>query len=491
MTTATSSDGTATGAAPPRGLGLALVAIVGAEFMLQIDGTIVNVALPTAQADLGLSVTAASWVLNGFFLAFGGLLLLAGRLGDLLGHRRLFLIGIGLVTVASLLAGLAPNVGLLLTGRVLQGAGAALAGPTGLALLTIVFEGDRQQRAFGLYSTITGLGAATGMILGGVLTGLGSWRWSLLVNVPIGLIIFLIALRTVGTRADDTRGRALGLPSAVLVTGALTAAVYGLVRAADHGWGYIWTIVPLVIAVVLVAALLAVDGRAQEPLLPHRIFTNRARLGGFLNLLLLSFVLGGFVFYLSQYLQDALHYGALRTGVAILPFGLALLVSTQVLTRFVGKLSLKARGIIGLVLLILGVAWLIRLDGHSGYAGGVLPSLIVMGLGVGLAIIPFNMIILSSSAPEDTGITAGILQAALTVGGCVGLAVLLIPFNAGGRPVADTIGTVFLWATAASVVGLVVALLFWFGPGSRDRGRAEPAGGAGDDQPADVTEATA
>jgi EmrB/QacA subfamily drug resistance transporter len=466
-------------AAPPTRLGLALVAIVGAEFMLQIDGTIVNVAVPTIQDDLGMTVTASSWVLNGFFLAFGGLLLLSGRLGDVLGHRKVFLLGAGLVTLASLLAGLAPNVELLLIGRVLQGAGAALAGPTGLALLTMVFEGVRQQRAFGLYSTITGLGAASGMILGGLLTSLGTWRWSLLVNVPVGLAIVLIGLKVLDLRADSTKGRSLGLSSGILVTAGLTAGVYGLVRAAERGWGDTWTIASLVGAVVLLIALVAVDRKAKEPLLPGRVFANRARVGGFINLVLLASVLGGFLFYLSQYLQGALGFKPLGTGLAVLPFGLALLVSTQVLTKYIANVSLKARGIVGLVLLVAGVGWLSLLDGQSSYLSGVLGPLIVMGLGVGLAIIPFNMIILSSSAPEDTGITAGLLQAALTIGGSIGIAVLLIPLNAGGRGIAENISAVYGWSAIAAALGLLVALLFWYGPGSRSS--SAPAGDPADE----------
>jgi hypothetical protein len=264
------------------------------------------------------------------------------------------------------------------------------------------------------------------------------------------------------------------------VTAALTALVYGLVRAADHGWGDPGTIAFLAAAVVLTLVLLAIDGKTKEPLLPRRVFASRARVGGFLNLVLLACVLGGFVFYLSQFLQQALHFGALTTGLAVLPFGLALLVSTQVLTKYIGTVDLKVRGVIGLVLLTVGVGLLSRLDGSSTYLGGVLPSLVIMGLGVGLAIIPFNMIILSSGAPEDSGITAGILQAALTIGGCIGIAVLLIPLNAGGRGIAENISAVYGWSTVAAALGLVVALLVWFGPGSRPRavaavGEAEPA----------------
>ncbi|WP_236792323.1 MFS transporter [Amycolatopsis sp. GM8] len=475
MSTEVSPDDAIDGAPPPKAWGLVLAAIVGAEFMLQMDGTLVNVALPNVASHLGLSLTTTSWVPNVFLLAYGGLLLLAGRLGDVLGHRRLFIVGVSIVVIASLIGGLAPNFPVLLAGRALQGAGAAVAGPTGLALLAILFDGARQQRAFGLYSTVTGLGAAAGMILGGILTWAGDWRWSLLVNVPIGLVVVLVALKVVGFSDAAKARHSLGLPSAVLVTGALTAAVYGLVHAADHGWGDTWTLIPLVIAAVLVCVLLAVDSRAPEPLLPLRVFASRERVGGMINLLLLATVLGGFVFYIAQYLQLGLGMNPLQTGLAVLPFGVGLLVSTQLLTKVVAKLDLRARAAIGLVLLVIGVGWLTRLDGQSSYAADVLPQLFIVGLGVGLAIVPFNMLVLSTSRPEDTGITAGILQAAITVGACIGLAVLLIPFNAGAGVVADNISEVFTWATVAAVAGLLVLVLFWLLPGSKREAVPETA----------------
>ncbi|SNS24177.1 drug resistance transporter, EmrB/QacA subfamily [Streptosporangium subroseum] len=459
--------------APARPWALALTAIVGAEFMLQLDGTIVNVALPTLQSDLGLSITGGSWVPNGFLLAFGGLLLLAGRLGDVLGHRRVFLAGIGLVVGASLLAGLAPNLEVLLLGRVLQGAGAAIAGPTGLALLAIVFEGERRQRAFGLYSTVTGLGASAGMVLGGVLTWVGDWRWSLLVNVPIGLLLIAVAVKALGLRDEATRSRPLGLPSALLGTVAVTAAVYGLVRAAERGWSDTWTLVPLGAAVVLAAVLLVSDRRAQEPLLPLAVFAGRQRAGALLGLLLLAAVLTGFLIYLVQYLQGVLRLDALQSGLAILPFGLALLVATQLLTKHIAAVSLKVRAVLGLVVILAGVAWLTRLGADSTYLIGVLPALVVIGVGVGVAIIPFNMIILTTAPPEHAGVTAGLLQTALTVGGSLGLAALLIPFTEGGGGIAENISSVFAWACAAMALALAVALLFWFGPGAR---AAESAG---------------
>ncbi|MFI7040552.1 MFS transporter [Microbispora rosea] len=448
-----------------RAWALALAAIVGAEFMLQLDGTIVNVALPALQSDLGLSVTGGSWVPNGFLLAFGGLLLFAGRLGDALGHRRVFLAGVGLIVVASLVAGLAPNVQALLAGRVLQGAGAAVAGPTGLALLAIVFRGERRQRAFGLYSTVTGLGASAGMVLGGVLTWAGDWRWSLLVNVPIGLAVIVLAVRalTVGeltVRDEATRSRALGLPSALLSAAAVTAAVYGLVRAAEKGWGDPWTAAALGAAVVLAGVLLLVDRRAAEPLLPLAVLAGRERAGAFAGLLLLAAVLTGFLIYLVQFLQGVLHFDALRSGLAILPFGLALLVSTQILTARIAAVGLKTRALLGLSVVLAGTAWLTRLDGGSAYAADVLPPLVVMGLGVGVAIIPLNMIVLTTAPAEYAGVAAGLLQTALTIGGSLGLAAMLIPLGTDG--LAEGISSVFAWACGALVAALLVMAASWY-----------------------------
>ncbi|GLZ40829.1 MFS transporter [Actinokineospora sp. NBRC 105648] len=444
--------------------GLALAAIVGAEFMLQLDGTVVNVALPTLQTDLGLDVPTASWVPNGFLLAFGALLLFSGRLGDSIGHRRVFAGGIALVTLASLVAGLAQNVPTLLVGRVLQGAGAALAGPAGLALLATAFSGERQQRAFGLYSTVTGLGAAAGMVLGGVLTSVGDWRWSLLVNVPIGLVILAVAARTLGLRGDSTNSRSLGLPSAALATGSLVLLVFGLVGAAKTGWTSTSALLPLAAGVVLAVVLVLVDRRAADPLLPGRIFADRARAASFVSLVLLAAVLTGFLLYLVQYLQNSLHLSPLKAGLAILPFGLALLAIIQFVTPRLAKVDLKVRGVAGLVLVLAGVAWLSALDASSTYATGVLPQIVLLGFGVGLAIVPINMIILTTSAPEDTGITAGLLQTSLTIGGVLGVAVLLIPFTSGTGVPADTIGGLFGWTVVITAAALLVVVAGWFAP---------------------------
>ncbi|GLW67174.1 MFS transporter [Actinomadura rubrobrunea] len=486
MSADTVTGETRTRPASSRTWGLILGAIVGAEFMLQLDGTIVNMALPALQSDLGLSAASGSWVPNAFLLAFGGLLPSAGRLGDVFGHRRVFVAGVALIVVASLIAGLAVNVEMLLVGRALQGAGSGIAGPTGLALLAIVFEGERQQRAFGMYSTITGLGASAGMVLGGLLTWAGDWRWSLLVNVPVGLAVIAIALGVLGLKDEATRSRPLGLPSAVLVTAAVTVAVYGLVHATEEGWADTWTVVPLAVSAVLWILLPVVDSRASEPLLPGTVFADRARVGAFLNLLLLASVLTGFLIYLVQYLQGALRLDALESGLGILPFGLALLVTTQWLTKRLDRFDMKARAVAGLALVLVGVLWLSRLDGGSGYLADVLPPLVVMGVGVGAAIVPFNMVILTTVPAEYAGVTAGLLQAALTIGGSLGLAVLLIPFTRHGRGPAENISGVFGWAAVVTAAAIVLALLFWFGPGARRGAQGAPDAGA--KEPGAVTE---
>ncbi|MEV5571311.1 MFS transporter [Spirillospora sp. NPDC052269] len=464
MSTETVRDAVPAGGVRDRAWAPVLVAIVGAEFMLQLDGTIVNVALPTLKDDLGLTTASASWVPNGFLLAFGGLLLLAGRLGDVLGHRRVFLSGIGLVVVASLVAGLAPNLPVLLTGRVLQGAGAALAGPTGLALLATLFEGARQQRAFGLYSTVSGLGASAGMVVGGVLTWMGDWRWSLLANVPVGLALLAVAVRVLGVRDEGVRSRALGVPSAVLVTGALTTAVFTLVHAAEKGWGDALTLTTLAASAALWTALFVLDRRTDEPLLPVALFADRNRAGAVLSLLLLAAVLTGFLVYLVLYLQNVRHMNALRSGVAMLPYGVAVLATTQLLTRHVAKIDMKVRAPAGLVVLLAGVLWLTRLDATSGYTADVLPALVLMGVGVGVAIIPMNMIILTTAPPEYAGVAAGVLQTALTIGGSLGLAVLLIPFTHAKEAVSG----VFAWSSAGLVLAIAIQLVSWFGPRARE-----------------------
>ncbi|MEZ0076047.1 DHA2 family efflux MFS transporter permease subunit [Planotetraspora sp. GP83] len=447
-----------------RVLGLVLVAIVGCEFMLQLDATIVAVALPGLQSDLGLSPGALSWVINGFVLPFGGVLLLGGRLGDLFGHRTVFLAGTLLLAAASLLAGLAPNFGWLIAGRALQGIAAALAGPAGLALLSTTFTGERQQRAFAVYSTVTGLAAAAGMILGGVLTWAADWRWTLLVNAPIGLLIALLGVRTI-TPGEKPAGRAsLDLPGALLSIVGMTAVVYGFVRVADHGWRNTVALSSLIAGVIVLALFVLLEARTAAPMLPLRVFSHRARAGAFLNLALLAFVLTGFLFFLAQFLQRVLHLDPLVTGLAFLPFGLALLVTARSAPKLLTKVEPKVLALIGLALITAATLWLSRVNANSEYLTAVLGPIIILGFGAGAAIVPFNIIILSETPAEDAGITSGVLQASLSVGGALGLAVLLTLFAGEGSHVASGVSHVFTGAAVTAGAAILVSLAAWFIP---------------------------
>ncbi|KXF56485.1 MFS transporter [Rhodococcus sp. SC4] len=452
-----------------------LAALIAAEFMLQIVGTMMNVAVPNVQADLGLSVSTASWALNGFFLAFGGFMILGGRLGDVFGHRRMFLFGVGLLTVASLVSGLAPGIEILLIGRVLQGLACAIAAPTGLALLAILFHGDRQKRALALYSTVSAFGSGAGLVIGGIFTYLGDWRWSLLVSVPIGVAVIAVAFRVLDLGNDTTEDRSLGLLSSILVTAGVTSGVYGLVRASQMGWTDSTALLSFAGFAILLIALLAVDSRSNDPLLPTRVFANRDRVGSFVNLVLIASVMGSLFFYMSVYMSAGLGFNSLQIGLGYLPYGIAIVLTTEVLTRWMGSISLKVRGLAGLICMAVAAFLLAQLGEGSTYAANVLPELTLLGIGVGLAIIPLYTIIMTTTPPEDSGVTAGVLQVTINTGGTIGLAILLTPSSAGGGSVTENISEIFVWGGVIAVINVLVNLVLWFGPRSKTRGHTSSA----------------
>ncbi len=460
-------DTSAAGGTPrPAALGLVLAAIVGAEFILQLDGTIMAVALPDVQNALDLSTGSLSWVVNGFLLAFGGLLLFGGRLGDVLGYRTTFLAGLTLLFGGSLLAGLSQSFGVLLAGRVVQGSGAALAGPAGLALLAITFAGARQQKAFATYSTVTGLAASAGMILGGILTDLASWRWTLLINAPISLLIGLLALRTIPAPPRSGQRQSLDLPGAALSVVGMTALVYGFVRAADAGWSDTVAIAGLAGGVVVLAIFVVREALAASPLLPLRVLTHRNRAGAFVDLLLMAFTLTSFLFFLTQYLQRVLDLKPLVTGLAFLPFGVALLITARFVPQILTKVKPKALAIIGFVVMGLSMLWLTQLDNDSGYATDILAPIILLGASAGAAIVPLNIIVLGETAPEEIGITSAVLQSALSVGGSLGLAVLLTLFTRGDD-VAQGVSYAFRGGVGIAAAAALIGLVVWYLPGRK------------------------
>ena len=412
----------------PRHLGLALVVIATAQLMVVLDATIVNVALPHIQAALGFSGSNLEWVINAYALAFGGLLLLGGRSGDLLGRRRVFIFGILLFSMASLLGGFATSQAWLLGARVLQGVGAAFAAPTALSLVAVTFpEGRPRNRAMAVYAIMSVAGGAVGLIAGGLLTTYASWRWVLFVNVPIGLAVALAAPRVLGESARR-RGR-FDLPGAITGTLGLVALVYGLTSAATtpngvSHWGDTKVVVSLVAAVVLLAAFVLIEARSKHALVPSRVLRNRNRSGAYVIMLCLGTAMFGMFFFLTLFVQQVWDYSALRSGIAYLPFVAMIMVASGLASQLVPRIGARPLLLAGSALGAGGLFWLSRVTEHSSYVSGLLGAMIVTAFGFGLMFVPLSLIALSKVREEDTGVASSLLNTGQQVGGSIGLAIL-------------------------------------------------------------------
>ena len=409
-------------------LGLALVVIAAAQLMVVLDATIVNVALPHIQHALGFSGPGLEWVVNAYALAFGGLLLLGGRAGDLLGRRRVFIAGIVLFSVASLLGGLATSQAWLLTARTIQGAGAAITAPTALSLISTTFpEGPPRNRAMGVYAAMSTAGGAVGLIAGGLLTSYASWRWVLFVNVPIGLAVALAAPRVLG-ETQRQRGR-FDLLGAITGTGGLAALVYGLSSAAaspdgvSH-WGDAKVVAALAAAVVLLVAFALTEISSRHALLPPRILRSRDRSGAYLIMLCVSTALYGIFFFLTLFMQAVWAYSALRTGVAYLPMMAAIMAMSAVSAHLVPRIGTRPVLIVGSAAAAGGMFWLSRISEHSNYATGLLGPVLVAGAGMGMLFMPLALVALSRVRDTDAGVASSLLNTGQQVGGSIGLAVL-------------------------------------------------------------------
>jgi EmrB/QacA subfamily drug resistance transporter len=430
-----------------------------------------NVALPRIQADLHFSPTGLSWVLNAYTLVFGGLLLLGGRAGDILGRRRTFIAGVTLFTLASLAGGFAGSAGWLLLARVAQGLGAAAAGPSTLALITTTFTEPRERvRALAVFSGVASGGFAIGLIVGGLLTEWISWRWVLFINVPFGLAVALLAARFV---PRPERGRAhLDLPGAVTATAGVAALVYAFVRAASVGWGDQATVAALAAGLVLVAAFLAVETRSAQPLMPLRLFADRNRALAYLNFFLGPMAMMSAFFFLTQFLQDVIGFGALTTGFAFLPMAVALFGTTRLIPALLPRLGPRPLAVTGTALVIGALGWLTRLTPGTGYAPGLLGPMLMLGIGIGLAFAPLNVLIMSTVRAEDAGAAGGVLQTMQQTGSTLGLAILVTIFGAATRHAAADAGATaehvlvtgmtdaFAAAMVVAVGTLAVALTF-------------------------------
>lgn len=457
--------------------GLALAIIVICQLMLILDATVMNVALPRIQTDLHFSSTGLAWVMSSYTLTYGGLLLLGGRAGDILGRRRMFVAGLAVFTVASLAGGLATSANWLLAARVLQGAGAAAAGPSTIALITTTFTEPRERlRALAVLSGVAGGGFAIGLIVGGILTEVASWRWVLFINVPFGLAATLLAPRFVreaqasGTSSPTRRPARLDLPGAITATAGVASVVYAFIEAATHGWSQASTVVSLTAGVVLLAAFLAIEARARQPLMPLRLFADRNRAAGYLIFFLAPAAMMSMFFFLTQFLQDVRGFGALATGFAFLPMAASLFAMTRLIPHLLPRFGPKPLVVSGSLLVIGGLAWLTQLTSASGYAAGVLGPMVLMGVGGGLSFVPLTPVIMAAVAPQDAGAASGVLQTMQQTGASLGLAVLVTVFGgvvrhaAPGTPAHETLvsgmTTAFAAATAFAAGIVAVALTF-------------------------------
>jgi EmrB/QacA subfamily drug resistance transporter len=411
-----------------RHLGLALVVIATAQLMVVLDATIVNVALPDIQKALGFSGTGLEWVVNAYALTFGGLLLLGGRAGDILGRRRVFIAGIILFSVASLLGGFANSEAWLLAARAVQGVGGAIIAPTALALVTTTFpEGPPRNRAMGVYAAMSIGGAAVGLIAGGVLTTYLSWRWVLFVNVPIGIVVALVAPRAL-SESRRLRGK-FDLPGAITSTLGLAALVYGLSSAATSAngvshWGDTKVVASLIAAVVLLAAFIVIEMRSPHALMPLRIFRNRNRSAAYLIMLCVGTAMFGMFFFLTVFVQTVWGYSALKTGVAYLPMVATIMVMAGVSAQLVPRIGARPLLLAGSAIGSGGMFWLSRINEHSTYAGGLLGPLVVTAAGLGMLFMPLTLIALSKVEDRDSGLASSLLNTGQQVGGSIGLAVL-------------------------------------------------------------------
>jgi EmrB/QacA subfamily drug resistance transporter len=410
----------------------ALVTILTCQLMVVLDATIVNIALPKIQLSLHFTSADLSWVLNAYTLAFGGLLLLGARIGDMWGRRRTLILGVSIFTLASLLGGLAQNEAWLLSSRTLQGIGGALAAPSALALLITSFPSPRERnRALGFYTAVSIGGSAVGLLLGGMLTGWASWRWVMFVNVPIGLVLIPLA-RTALVETPRSPGR-FDAGGALTSTLGVTSLVYGFVRVASKTWSDGLALGAFAFGVTLLAAFVLIEARVAAPITPLRLFASRNRNAANGARLFLIGGMQGMFFFITQYLQDVLGYSAVITGVAFLPLTLVVFLASQASARRVGEIfTPKTLMLVGLATSTVGMLWLTRLDTHSSY-WDLLGPILVFGLGNGIAFVPLTTAALHGVEPADSGAASGLLNVTQQIGGSLGLALLVTVFGTSSR----------------------------------------------------------
>jgi EmrB/QacA subfamily drug resistance transporter len=449
-----------------RSKGAALAVLAVAQLMVVLDTTIVNVALPSIQRALHFSSAAnLQWVVNAYVLAFGGFLLLGGRVADRFGRRLVFVSGMALFAAASLAAGLANSSSVLVAARALQGLGGAFMAPAALSLLMVIFaEGEERNRALGVWAAIAGAGGGIGLLAGGALTTWLSWRWVFFVNIPIAAVAALASFRLIGESRSPVAG-GLDVPGAVTGTAGLGALVFGLVRANVWGWESATTILVFAAAVVLLAVFVVLQLRGSHPLTPPRLFRNRTLVGADVSMLAAGAGIFAVFFFLTLYMQNILGYSALKTGVAYLPITIALVASSGVGSRILGRVGTRAVLVPGSLLAAGGLALLVRISPTTGYYD-LLPSLLLIGVGMGAVFVSITSAAVSGVRQEDAGVASALLNASQQIGGSLGLAVLTAVATArfdAVRPVHPTPATVATATTSSWAYAFVIGALLLFG----------------------------
>ncbi len=466
----------------PRAKNLALLLLAMTQFVIVIDASIVNVALPSIGTALHFSRDNLSWVVNAYTLTFGGFLLLGGRMADLLGRRRMFMLGLVVFSLASFAGGIAQSEAWLIAARGVQGLGAAIVSPAALSIITTTFaDGPERNRALGIWGAVAGAGGAAGVLLGGILTSGLSWRWVLFVNVPIGLAAAAAAPRVLVESRSDDAGKSFDIPGAITVTAGLALLVYAVVEAVNDGWGSTVTILRLAGAAVLLIAFVLIEMREKDPLMPFSIFRLRTLRGANIVGLLIGMSLFSMFFFISLYLQEVLGFSPIKTGVSYLPLAVGIIISAGLVSQIVNRLGFKTPLIAGLVMIAAALYWFSKVRAPGGsYVADVLGPSILAAVGLGFAFVPVTIAAVTGTEPREAGLASGLINTSQQVGGALGLAILATVANSRTQDVlasgvhSTTIALTkgferaFLFGSGFAVLGAILAAVLISSKDSRE-----------------------
>jgi EmrB/QacA subfamily drug resistance transporter len=447
----------------------ALALLLGVQFMVVLDIAIVNVALPSIQTDLGFSQSNLQWVVSAYALLFGGFLLLGGRIADLVGRRRVFVVGLIVFTGASLLSGLSWGEGALIGARALQGLGAALITPAALSILTTTFaEGKERNAALGAWGGVGAFGAVAGVLLGGVLTDALSWQWIFFVNIPVGLLGLALA-PVLLAESRDARVKTFDLPGAALVTGGLVTLVYAITQANNNGWGSLETIALFITALAVLAAFVAWESRVAEPLVPFSIFRLRTVVGANVAGLILGTAIFAMFLMLTLYMQQVLHYSAMKTGLAYLAVAGTAIFWSALGAQLVTRVGVKPVLVAGMTALSAGLVYFTQVSPDGSYLGDLLPGFLLIAVGLGFSFVPISIAALAGVQPAEAGLASGLINMSQQIGGALGIAALsaiatsttsdsIASGTARATALTDGFQAAFIGATGIALAGVLVAL---------------------------------